>query len=87
MCLNSPLMDHINSYDFDLRESLPFFVFYSVYAQNPCKLDYANVIRLSMSDYREQDWLTNIPLYAAIRVPSVIRVNTSSISGAENQQQ
>ena len=52
MCLNSPLMDHINSYNFDLRESLPFFVFYSVYAPNPCKLDYANVMRLSMSDYR-----------------------------------
>lgn len=22
-------------------------------------------VRFSMSDYREQDWLTNIPLYAA----------------------
>ncbi|MBQ9010280.1 MAG: ATP-binding protein [Clostridia bacterium] len=25
-------------------------------------------VRLSMSDYREQDWLTNLPLYAACRV-------------------
>ena len=30
-------------------------------------------IRLSMSDYRVQDWLTNVPLYAAIRVPDLIR--------------
>lgn len=36
-------------------------------------MDYPNAkaIRLSMSDYRKQDWLTNIPLYAAIRVPSL----------------
>ena len=32
--------------------------------------DHANArpIRLSMSDYRKQDWMTNIPLYAAARV-------------------
>ena len=27
-----------------------------------------HAIRLSMSDYREQDWMTNIPLYAACRI-------------------
>ena len=26
-------------------------------------------IRVSMSDYRKQDWMTNIPLYAACRIP------------------
>ena len=37
-------------------------------------LDYpdAKAYRISMSDYREQDWLTNVPLYAAIRLPSII---------------
>ena len=25
-------------------------------------------IRISLSDYRKQDWLTNLPLYAACRV-------------------
>ena len=30
-------------------------------------------IRLSMSDYREQDWLINIPLFAAGRVPDLVR--------------
>lgn len=24
-----------------------------------------HAVRLSMSDYREQDWMTNVPLYAA----------------------
>ena len=28
-------------------------------------------IRLSMSGYREQDWMTNIPLYAAFRITSL----------------
>ena len=34
-------------------------------------LDYpgSRPFRLSMSDYREQDWMTNIPLYAAARLP------------------
>ena len=27
-----------------------------------------HAIRLSMSDYREQDWMTNVPLYAACRI-------------------
>ena len=37
-------------------------------------MDYpeAKAYRLSMSDYREQDWLTNIPLYAAGRLPRII---------------
>ena len=30
-------------------------------------------LRLSMSDYRRQDWMINIPLYAAGRVPGMIR--------------
>ena len=28
----------------------------------------AKAIRLSMSNYREQDWMTNIPLYVACRL-------------------
>ena len=37
-------------------------------------LDYpdAKAYRLSMSDYRQQEWLTNIPLYAAIRLARMI---------------
>ena len=30
-------------------------------------------VRLSMSDYRAEDWLTNIPLYATIRVPELMK--------------
>ena len=30
-------------------------------------------IRLSMSDYKKQDWMTNIPLFAAIRVPTLFQ--------------
>ncbi len=43
-------------------------------------LDYpdAKAYRISMSDYREQDWMINVPLYAAIRVPRMIE-GTSSI--------
>ena len=35
-------------------------------------IDYPDSIpvRVSMSDYRIQDWLTNIPLYAAERITS-----------------
>ena len=29
--------------------------------------------RLSMSDYKEEDWMTNIPLYAAGRLPGMIK--------------
>ena len=41
-------------------------------------LDYpdAKAYRLSMSDYRKQDWLTNIPLYAAIRLAHMIEANS-----------
>lgn len=37
------------------------------------KIDYPNSkpIRLSMSGFREQEWMTNIPLYAAHRVPKL----------------
>lgn len=40
-------------------------------------IDYPNSkpVRISMSDYRKQDWLTNVPLYAAARVPDMIREN------------
>jgi len=33
------------------------------------KYSNTNAIRASMSDYREEDWLTNIPLYAMISFP------------------
>lgn len=41
-------------------------------------MDYpdAKAYRLSMSDYRQQDWLTNIPLYAAIRLARMIEEGT-----------
>jgi predicted AAA+ superfamily ATPase len=28
-------------------------------------------VRLSMSDYRRESWMTNVPLYAACRVPAL----------------
>ena len=30
-----------------------------------------HAIRLSMSDYREQDWMTNVPLYAACAIDNI----------------
>lgn len=40
-------------------------------------LDYpdARAYRLSMSEYRQQEWLTNLPLYAAIRLAPMIEGN------------
>ena len=32
----------------------------------------AKPLRISMSGYREQEWLTNIPLFAACRIPTVV---------------
>ena len=29
-------------------------------------------VRLAMSDYREQDWMTNLPLYLAERVYEIV---------------
>lgn len=30
-------------------------------------------VRTSMSDYREQDWMTNVPLYGNSRLGDIIR--------------
>ena len=32
----------------------------------------AKPLRISMSGYRKQEWLTNIPLFAACRIPTVV---------------
>lgn len=38
------------------------------------------VIRTSLSDFREQDWMTNLPLYAVQELKQVLRLRTSSPS-------
>ena len=37
-------------------------------------------VRISMSDFRKQDWLTNIPLYAAERLPILLETFLHSIT-------
>jgi len=32
-------------------------------------------IRTSMSDYRQEEWLTNVPLYAINVLPSLLKAN------------
>lgn len=42
-------------------------------------------VRVSMSDYRKQDWMINIPLYAAERIPDWAVSAQDSVKGTEQR--